>query len=83
VKLGNSRETLEQFGVDPKKILLVLNKVDLLPREVETEGLESLLGGFASASTSTTRGDGMRQLRNQILERTRGADSRMASGRRR
>jgi GTP-binding protein HflX len=82
VKLGSCRETLEQLGVDPTKILLVLNKVDLLPYGVETAGLEDLLGGLASVSTSATRGDGMRQLRNQILERTREADSRMAPGRR-
>lgn len=83
VKLGSCRETLEQLGVNPKKILLVLNKVDLLPRGVRTMGLEGLLGGLASVSTSATRGDGMRQLRNQILERTREADSRMAPSRRR
>ncbi len=83
VKLGSCRETLEQLGVDPKKILLVLNKVDLLPRGARTTGLEGLLGGLASVSTSATRGDGMRQLRNQILERTREADSKMAPGRRR
>jgi len=83
VKLGSCRETLEQLGVDPKKILLVLNKVDLLPHGVKTEGLEDLLGGLASVRTSATRGDGMRQLRNQILERTREADSKMALDRRR
>ena len=83
VKLGSCRETLEQLGVDPKKILLVFNKIDLVPHGVTTTGLEGLLGGLASIRTSATRGDGMRQLRNQILERTREADSRMAPGRRR
>jgi GTP-binding protein HflX len=83
VKLGSCRETLEQLGVDPRKILLVLNKVDLLPRGVRIAGLEDLLGGLASVRTSATRGDGMRQLRNQILERTREADSKMAPERRR
>ena len=83
VKLGSCREILEQLGVDPKKILLVFNKIDLLPHGITTTGLEGLLGGLASVRTSATRGDGMRQLRNQILERTREADSRMAPGRRR
>ena len=83
VKLGSCRETLEQLRVDPQKILLVFNKVDLLPHGVTTTGLEGLLGGLASVRTSATRGDGMRQLRHQILERTREADSRMAPGRRR
>jgi len=83
VKLGSCRETLEQLGVDPKKILLVLNKVDLLPLGAKTTGLEDFFGGLATVSTSATRGDGLRQLRNQILDRTREADSRMAPGRRR
>jgi GTP-binding protein HflX len=83
VKLGSCRETLEQLGVDPKKILLVLNKVDLLPPGTRTTGLEDFFGGLATVSTSAIRGDGLRQLRNQILERTRAADSRMAPGRRR
>ena len=83
VKLGSCRETLEQLEVDPKKILLVLNKADLLPLGAKTTGLEDFFGGLATVSTSATRGDGLRQLRNQILERTREADSRMAPGRRR
>ena len=83
VKLRSCRDTLQELEVDPKKILLVLNKVDLLPRGIRTTGLEGLLGGLTSVSISATRGDGMRQLRNQILVRTREADSRMAAGRRR
>lgn len=83
VKLGSCRETLKQLEVDPKKILLVLNKVDLVPSGARAVELRGLLGGFASVNTSATRGDGMRQLRNQILERTREADSDMAAGRRR
>jgi len=83
VKLRSCMETLEQLGVDPKKILLVLNKVDLLSRGTSTIGLEGHLGGLTSISTSATRGDGMRQLRNQILERTREANSKMAPSRRR
>jgi GTP-binding protein HflX len=83
VKLRSCRETLEQLAVDPKKILLVLNKVDLIPRGIRTKRLEGLIGGLASVSTSATRGDGMRQLRNRIVEWTREADSRMATGRRR
>ncbi|MGD0319046.1 MAG: GTPase HflX [Nitrososphaerales archaeon] len=83
VKLGSCREILNELGVDPKKILLVFNKIDLVPHGVTTTGLEGLLGGLPSVRTSATRGDGMRQLRNQILERTREADSRMAPGRRR
>ena len=75
MKLGSCRETLEQLSVDPTKILLVLNKVDLLPHGTKTTGLESFLGGLTSVSTSATRGDGMRQLRNQILRRTREVDS--------
>jgi len=83
VKLRSCRETLEQLAVDPKRVLLVLNKVDLLHRGVGTNELEGLIGGLASVSTSATRGDGMRRLRNKIVEWTREADPRMAAGRRR
>ena len=83
VKLRNCRETLNQLAVDPKKILLVLNKVDLLPRGVRTTELDPLHGDLPSVSTSAIKGDGMRQLRNQILERTREADPRLAAGRHR
>ncbi len=76
IKLRSCKEILEQMKVDPKRILLVLNKVDLLPRGTRAIVSESLFEGFSSVETSATRGDGMRQLRNRIFERTRELDSR-------
>lgn len=82
VKLGSCTEILQQLAVDPKKILLVLNKVDLLPPGAWSES-KPLLEGYDSVRVSATRGDGLKRLRNQILERTREAHLRMSDGRRR
>ncbi|MDV3244797.1 MAG: GTPase HflX [Nitrososphaerales archaeon] len=75
IKFGSCKETLGELGVDPKRVLLVLNKVDLIPGRVGAIASDSLFEGFSSVMTSATRGDGMRQLRNRILDRTRGKDS--------
>ncbi len=76
IKLRSCKEILEQMKVDPKRILLVLNKVDLLPRGTRTIMSDGLFEGFSSVETSATRGDGMHQLRNRIFERTRDMTSR-------
>jgi GTPase len=81
IKLASCLETLSQLSVDPKKILLVMNKVDLLERRSGSVGQGGLAVGLASVSISATRGDGMRKLRVQILERTRDARARTSSGR--
>jgi len=83
VKLGSCAEILQQLAVDPKKILLVLNKVDLLPPGAWSDSGKSLSEGYDSVRVSATRGDGLKRLRNQILERTREAHLRMTDGRRR
>jgi GTP-binding protein HflX len=71
IKFGSCKETLGDIGVDPNKVLLVLNKVDLLPNRSEPMEMEDLFKGFTTARTSATRGDGMHQLRTKIAERTR------------
>ncbi len=69
IKLESCRKTLNQLNVDPKKVLLVLNKIDRLEgaasRHIEED---SLFAGFSVAKISATRGDGMRQLKNRITE---------------
>ncbi len=70
-KLMSCIENLEQLAVDPKKVLLVLNKVDRLPRGSADISLGDRFAALDSVRTSATRGDGMRQLRNRIVEKTR------------
>jgi GTPase len=70
-KLASCRETLSDLEVDFGKILLVLNKVDLLDsRTRRTIATDPLFRDFSTASVSAARGDGLRQLKNQILQRT-------------
>lgn len=71
IKLGSCKQTLGELGVDPKRVLLVLNKMDLVSEEMTAIESDGLFRGFSSVKTSATRGDGMRQLRNRILEQTR------------
>ena len=71
IKLSSCRQTLDELEVDPGRILLVLNKVDLLDaRSRSTVEADPLFGGFNTVKVSAVRGDGLRQLRNRILERT-------------
>jgi len=71
IKLRSCRETLDQLGVDPKKILLVLNKIDRLEgaalRQIEEDDLFS---GFTVVKISAVKGDGLRQLKNRIIAMT-------------
>ncbi len=71
IKLTSCRETLNELEVDPARVLLVLNKVDLLGArsrsKVETD---PMFREYSTAKVSAVRGDGLHQLRNKILERT-------------
>jgi GTP-binding protein HflX len=71
IKLTSCRETLNELEVDPARILLVLNKVDLLDTRARSK-IESdpLFKEYSAVKVSAVRGDGLRQLRNRILERT-------------
>ena len=68
IKLWSCKETLDSLGVDPKKIVLVLNKIDLLEgaalRQVEED---DLFKGFTIVKISAVKGDGLRQLKNRIM----------------
>jgi len=67
IKLESCRETLKGLEVDPKKTLLVLNKVDCLEDgRGERIDQESMFRDFASIRISAKRGDGLHQLRNRI-----------------
>ncbi len=71
IKLASCRGTLNELEVDPGRVLLVLNKVDLLEAgnraRIETD---PLFKDYKMVKISAVRGDGLRQLRNRILERT-------------
>ena len=71
IKLGSCRDILNQLEVDPKKVVLVLNKVDRLEgaalRHVEEDDLFS---GFEIMKISALKGDGLRQLKNRIIATT-------------
>jgi GTPase len=71
IKLRSCGETLDQLGVDPKKVILVLNKIDRLEgaalRQVEED---DLFAGFDVMKISAVRGDGLRQLKNRIISMT-------------
>lgn len=69
-KFLSCRETLSELEVDPGKILLVLNKIDLLPNggRSHIEG-DPLFGDFDSVNISAIEGYGLRQLRNRVLRR--------------
>ncbi len=72
IKLESCKDILNQLKVDFKKILLVLNKVDLLEKRAgagEVEG-GSLFEGFSTVKVSAARGDGIHQLKTRIIERT-------------
>jgi GTPase len=67
IKLESCVETLKGLEVDPKKTLLVLNKVDCLEDgRGERIDQESMFREFASIRISAKRGDGLHQLRNRI-----------------
>ena len=71
IKLGSCRETLAELNVDPAKILLVLNKIDLV-NERGTRTIEShpLFDDFSVVKVSALRGDGLTQLKNRIIAKT-------------
>lgn len=73
MKVMSCRQTLNELEVDPGRILLVLNKVDLL-KERSGSKIEAdpLFKEYNTVKISAVRGDGLRQLGNRILERTSG-----------
>jgi 50S ribosomal subunit-associated GTPase HflX len=60
---------MRQLDVDPNKILLVLNKIDLVAR-VDESAEATLFRGLPLVRVSAVRGDGLRQLRNRIFDKT-------------
>jgi GTP-binding protein HflX len=71
IKLHSCRQTMDELEVDPSKVLLVLNKVDLLDSRTRAKmDADPMFKDYSTVKISATRGDGLHQLRNKILERT-------------
>ena len=69
IKLDSCRETLGGLKVDPKKVLLVLNKVDLLKDGSKSRiELDTTFKGFVSVKISAVQGEGLHQLKNRITD---------------
>ncbi len=75
IKLNSCKETLDQLKVEPSRVFLVLNKVDLL-REAETRriGTLPLFEGMSVIKISAIRGDGMHQLKTRIVQKAYGTE---------
>ncbi len=71
IKLRSCLETLDQLGVDPKKVLVLLNKIDRLEGAAlrNLEG-DDLFAGLDVMKISSVKGDGLRQLKNRIIAMT-------------
>jgi len=68
IKLNSCRDTLDQLGVDPKKILVVLNKIDEVDSEtVRNLERDNIFAGLELIKISALKGDGLRQLKNRIM----------------
>lgn len=71
IKLTSCRQTLDELEVDPGRILVVLNKVDLLDSRARSNiEFDPLFKGYSCVKVSAVRGDGLHQLRTKILDRT-------------
>lgn len=71
IKLECCKDILNQLEVSPNKILFALNKIDLL-KEAAWEQIEEngLFDGLPYVKISALRGDGLRQLKNRVIEQT-------------
>ncbi len=68
IKFQSSRQVLEQLHINPVKLLVVLNKIDLVPRDQLQEKL-SLFRDLQTISISAKTGEGTKKLRVLICER--------------
>ncbi len=71
-KLGSCLAVLDELDVDPQRVLLIMNKIDLL-KDGSSERIEEdpRFKDFSSMRISAVRGDGLHRLRSRIVELTR------------
>src|SRR5487761_776037 len=67
IKYSSCRNTLDQLHINPIKILVVMNKLDISPREGK-ENRISLIGELPSIGVSAKTGEGIRKLKVKIAD---------------
>jgi GTPase len=67
-KYISCRQVLEQLHINPVRILVVLNKIDVTSRD-ELQAIGSIFGDLPTHSISAKTGEGLRKLRIKIVER--------------
>jgi GTP-binding protein HflX len=67
IKYSSCRETLDQLHIDPTKILVVINKLDIARSEDEGKRRE-LVGELPSIGISSKTGEGVRKLKVRIAD---------------
>lgn len=67
IKYSSCRETLDQLHINPTKILVVMNKLDLASRE-DKEKRTGLVGDLPNIGISAKTGEGLRKLKARIAE---------------
>lgn len=67
IKYSSCRKTLDQLRINPTKILVVINKLDIARRE-DLEKRKELVGELPSVGISSKTGEGLRKLKVRIAE---------------
>jgi GTPase len=73
IKYRSCRDTLDQLNINPAKVLVVLNKIDLVPKDQLQERL-SMFNELQNISISARTGEGTKKLRVRIAQRVFGDD---------
>ncbi|HYB03760.1 MAG TPA: hypothetical protein VED17_04815, partial [Nitrososphaerales archaeon] len=67
IKYQSCREVLDQLHINPVKILCVMNKIDLIPRDLVAEKA-AIIRDLPTVSISAKTGEGLKRLRNEIIQ---------------
>jgi GTPase len=67
IKYQSCREVLDQLHITPGKILCVLNKIDLIPKESVPQKVE-FVRDLPTVAISAKTGEGTKKLRNKIVQ---------------
>jgi len=67
IKYQSCREVLDQLHINPVKILCVMNKIDLIPRDLVAEKA-LIVRDLPTVSISAKTGEGTKKLRSKIVQ---------------
>ncbi len=73
IKYHSCREVLEQLHINPVKLLVVLNKIDLIQKDQLKEKLP-VFGDLSTIGISAKTGEGTKKLRIRIAQRVYGEE---------